>query len=58
LQYRTYFQNKREGKRAAELAVANTELFQKIKKKENRAAELVVANTELAFQNEERKIGS
>jgi hypothetical protein len=48
------FQNKKK-KRAAELAVANTEHFQNEKKD---AAELAVAN-ELAFQNEEkRKSGS
>jgi hypothetical protein len=44
-------------KRAAELAVANTELAFKMKKRKS-AAELIIANKELAYQNEEKKIKS
>ena len=42
-------------KRAAELAIANTELSFQNDEKEKRAAELVIANTELSFQNDEKE---
>ena len=42
-------------KRAAELAIANTELSFQNDEKEKRAAELVIANTELNFQNDEKE---
>ena len=42
-------------KRAAELAIANTELSFQNDEKEKRAAELAIANTELSFQNDEKE---
>lgn len=42
-------------KRAAELAIANTELNFQYTEKGMRAAELVIANTELIFQNNEKE---
>lgn len=42
-------------KRAAELAIANSELAFQNEEKEKRSAELAIANSELAFQNEEKE---
>ena len=44
----------REGKRAAELIIANKELAFQTEEKADRAAELIIANKELAFQTEEK----
>jgi PAS domain-containing protein len=50
----TSLSERREGKRAAELVIANKELLFQNEEKEKRAAELVIANKELLFQNEEK----
>jgi signal transduction histidine kinase len=49
------FQNKDKRRRAAELVVANKELYFQNEEKEKRASELVIANKELHFQNEEKE---
>ncbi|WP_091256468.1 response regulator [Flavobacterium omnivorum] len=51
----TIQQAEEKEKRAAELAIANTELAYQNEEKEKRAAELGIANKELAFQNEEKE---
>ncbi|MDB5138051.1 MAG: arcB 1 [Mucilaginibacter sp.] len=48
------FQNNEKRKRAAELVIANQELWFQNEEKGKRAAELGVANDELSFQNEEK----
>jgi putative nucleotidyltransferase with HDIG domain len=48
-------QNEEKEKRAAELVLANEELFYQNEEKEKRAAELVLANKALAHQNEEKE---
>jgi signal transduction histidine kinase len=52
---RKNIENDEKEKRAAELAIANTELIFQNDEKEKRAAELAIANTELIFQNDEKE---
>ena len=51
----TVLQSEEKEKRAAELAIANSELAFQNEEKEKRASELAIANSELAFQNEEKE---
>ncbi|MFV8333448.1 response regulator [Flavobacterium sp. GSP14] len=51
----TVLQSEEKEKRAAELAIANSELAFQNEEKEKRAAELGIAIKELAFQNEEKE---
>ncbi len=51
----TVLQSEEKEKRAAELAIANSELAFQNQEKEKRAAELGIAIKELAFQNEEKE---
>ena len=51
----TVLQSEEKEKRAAELAIANSELAFQNEEKEKRASELGIAVKELAFQNEEKE---
>jgi len=53
--WKSLYANREKIKRAAELAIANTELLFQNLEKEKRAAELVIANTALLFQNHEKQ---